>query len=489
MTSSSLDRRTVILGGGATGLLAFLGSGVREAAALARQPTIIPRSEWGADLPATGAIPAEDVRFLLVHHTFQPDSSYEMDEVPQVLRSIYGFHTGASKGWPDIAYNFFVDRFGRIWEGRTGSIAGPVQGSATGGNQGYSQLCCFLGDTTHVPPTDAALASMIALLAWLADRYGVSTEPGAQVTFTSRGSNRWSEGTPVTTSTIAGHRDMSLTECPGDACYELVTTSFSPLVSDVRGVAARTTTTTTAATTASIAPPSTTSAPTTLATDDADRAETSSTPEAVPTEKKNSSSWPELALAGAAAVGGAFALGVLLHRRRFAEAWDEMEVDVEVPDGSVAVGQIDLIDGGAVWCIGRAWNESSIVTAERLIAAGVRDARRSTGDQLTESWTNMAAELLRLGPPTVPDAAAGIVVAHWFRSRLDLVLLGEASGRVQGARGHDLRPRSVNTERLDASETRVELELGEGSGHVEIEWTVASSQTSSRSRLMEMEDH
>ncbi len=54
-------------------------------------------------------------------------------------------HTGPDKGWPDIAYNFMVDRFGQIFEARAGSLAGPVAGSATGGNQGFSQLCCFLG--------------------------------------------------------------------------------------------------------------------------------------------------------------------------------------------------------------------------------------------------------------------------------------------------------------------------------------------------------
>ena len=36
----------------------------------------------------------------------------------------------------------------------------------------------------------ASLASMVSLLAWLADRYGVATAPGSMVTFRSRGSSR-----------------------------------------------------------------------------------------------------------------------------------------------------------------------------------------------------------------------------------------------------------------------------------------------------------
>ncbi len=136
-----------------------------------------------------------------------------------------------------------VDRFGQIFEARAGSLAGPVAGSATGGNQGFSQLCCFLGDHSTEPPTEAAQASMIWLLAWLADRHQINLEPGATVSFVSRGSNRWEAGATVTTSTIAGHRDMSQTACPGDACYELLDTRFRPEAELAAGAQATTTTT------------------------------------------------------------------------------------------------------------------------------------------------------------------------------------------------------------------------------------------------------
>jgi hypothetical protein len=67
---------------------------------------------------------------------------------------------------------------------------------------------------------------MVLLLAGLAERYGVDPAPGATTTFVSRGSNRWPAGASVTTSTIAGHRDMSMTTCPGDAAYPLVKEAF-----------------------------------------------------------------------------------------------------------------------------------------------------------------------------------------------------------------------------------------------------------------------
>jgi hypothetical protein len=181
------------------------------------------REEWAAGRSATGPLHIEadgDVRFLLVHHTAS-SNTYEAADVPSLIRGFYAAHTG-SKGWPDVAYNFFVDRYGEIWEGRTGSLAAPVIGDATGGNQGFSQLCCLIGDHRTEPPTTPALDSLGHLLAALADRYRIDTAPGATTTIISRGSNRWAAGKTVTTSTIAGHRDMSRTECPGDACYTLI---------------------------------------------------------------------------------------------------------------------------------------------------------------------------------------------------------------------------------------------------------------------------
>ncbi|MEO5680400.1 MAG: peptidoglycan recognition family protein, partial [Acidimicrobiales bacterium] len=154
-----------------------------------------------------------------------------------LLRGFYGFHT-TDKGWADIAYNFLIDRFGQVWEGRTGSLSGPVKGDATGGSQGFDQLACFIGDHTSQPPTGAALEVMGKLLGALAGRYGIDVRPGTKVTFTSRGSNLHPAGRLVTTPTIAGHRDMSKTTCPGDACFPLIVSRLVPAAVAVVVVAA-----------------------------------------------------------------------------------------------------------------------------------------------------------------------------------------------------------------------------------------------------------
>jgi len=193
--------------------------------------SIYPRAAWASGLTVPGALPEErpgDVRFLLVHHSVTGGNDYS--DGCTLIRSIHAFHTGPDKGWPDVAYNFFVDRFGLVWEGRAGSLEAPIKGDATGGSQGYAQLCCLLGDFRSVRPTDAALQSLTRLLAWLSVRYGITTAPGSTSSFVSRGSNRWPAGTSVTTTTIAAHSDMSLTECPGAAAYAIVHQELPALV-------------------------------------------------------------------------------------------------------------------------------------------------------------------------------------------------------------------------------------------------------------------
>ena len=168
-----------------------------------------------------------------------------------------------------MAYNFFVDRFGRVWEGRAGSLAGPVAGDATGGSQGFDQKCAFLGDHRTEPPTPEAADAMASLLAMLGDRHGIDTSAGATATFESRGSNLHPAGASVTVPTITGHRRVSQTACPGDAGMALVTDVLPGAVTARRAgpvapTASTVTTTTTPPTATSTSAPSTT-APTTTA--------------------------------------------------------------------------------------------------------------------------------------------------------------------------------------------------------------------------------
>ncbi|MBI4885352.1 MAG: N-acetylmuramoyl-L-alanine amidase [Actinobacteria bacterium] len=195
---------------------------------------IYPRDAWGADLPAKSAITTgEDVRFLLVHHTASPNKP-AVGGTSTVLRQTYWYQTGKAKQWPDVCYEFFVDRDGVVWEGRTGSLAGPVVADATGGSQGFAQLVCLVGNFTKVLPTAAQQTSLVRTLAWLADRYAIDTNPGATTSFVSRGSNRFKAGVTVTAKTISGHRDTSRTACPGNKFYPVVRSNMQAMVTAER---------------------------------------------------------------------------------------------------------------------------------------------------------------------------------------------------------------------------------------------------------------
>jgi len=177
------------------------------------------RSDWGADLPPRRAMEREDVRFLLVHHSA---TSNNVPDPRSLIRGIYAFHTSPVKGWPDVAYNFFVAPDGSVWEGRAGSLDGPVTADATGGNQGYSQLVCLLGNHVDVPPTAAAQTSLTRTLAWMAGRFSLNTYADASATFVSRGSNKFPAGESITTPVVSAHRDVTYTACPGDAAVALL---------------------------------------------------------------------------------------------------------------------------------------------------------------------------------------------------------------------------------------------------------------------------
>lgn len=266
-----------------------------------------PREDWAQGLAPLGEIQQErpeDVKFLLVHHTAS-GNGYNAEDVPGQIRSFYELHTGPDKNWPDVAYNFFVDRFGTIWEGRAGSLAGPVMPDATGGSQGFAQLGCLIGNHQSEAPSLAAQQAMIALLAALADTYLVETAPGSTTTFLSRGSNRWPAGASVTTATIAGHRDMSQTACPGEFAYNLVQQVFPTEVTALRG--------------SSPSPPATTAASSTQPQTEAPSASgTTDPPVAAAPPAADDGFWgsPLPAVTGGALVGGT--AGIVAHtvRRR-----------------------------------------------------------------------------------------------------------------------------------------------------------------------------
>ena len=85
-------------------------------------PTIVPRSGWGADEEIVRAKPRSPrrVRLAVVHHT-AGTNSYTRAQAAAIVRGIEVYHVQGN-GWNDIGYNFLVDRFGTVYEGRGGGI-------------------------------------------------------------------------------------------------------------------------------------------------------------------------------------------------------------------------------------------------------------------------------------------------------------------------------------------------------------------------------
>jgi hypothetical protein len=180
-------------------------------------PTIVPRLSWGADEKIRRGPPsyAPAIRFAVIHHT-AGRNDYSRSEAAAIVKGIQLYHVQGN-GWNDIGYNFLVDRFGTIYEGRYGGIDRNVIGAhALGFNTGSVGIA-LLGTYGSTQPSQAALDAIEKLVAWRLDLAHV--DPTSFVNVISSGSEKYANGIPVLLSAVSGHRDTGLTECPGNALY------------------------------------------------------------------------------------------------------------------------------------------------------------------------------------------------------------------------------------------------------------------------------
>ena len=176
------------------------------------QPNIISRAAWGADESlrswngADCAIPKIDstVKGAVIHHT-AGSNTYTEAESASIVRGIYAYHVQGN-GWCDIGYNFLIDQYGEIFEGRYGGITLPVHGAhATSWNTDTVGVSFMMNSNTMVP-TAASMSSAEALLAWkLGNSY--------------RTPNGWTNLVGAAIPVMFGHRDVMQTDCPGTNLY------------------------------------------------------------------------------------------------------------------------------------------------------------------------------------------------------------------------------------------------------------------------------
>ena len=185
--------------------------------AIAGSPPIILRPAWKADEKIRRAAPryADAVHFAVVHHT-AGTNDYTPAESAAIVRGIELYHVKGN-GWNDIGYNFLVDRYGRVFEGRYGGITRNVVGAHAGGFNSGSTGVAVIGDYMTRQISPAARSALARLLAWRLDV--AHADPLSTLVWPSSGNAEFPPGTLVTLRAVSGHRDTGYTDCPGDALY------------------------------------------------------------------------------------------------------------------------------------------------------------------------------------------------------------------------------------------------------------------------------
>ena len=180
-------------------------------------PIVLPRAAWGADeqLVRSGARVADELRLALIHHT-AGQAPATPEESVAIIRGIQRYHVSVN-GWNDIGYNFLVDSFGQVFEGRAGGIEHNVIGAHARGFNTGSVGIAVLGHYQKAGITAETRAALVNLLAWRLDVAHV--DPQTLPSVLSGGNRRHPSLAPVTLRAVSGHRDTDLTICPGDHLY------------------------------------------------------------------------------------------------------------------------------------------------------------------------------------------------------------------------------------------------------------------------------
>jgi hypothetical protein len=191
-----------------------------RALASTSQPAIVTRAQWGANEEIVRAKPvyARSLKLAVVHHTVTPNT-YTRAQAAAIVRGIEFFHVRGN-GWNDIGYNFLVDRFGTVYEGRGGGIDRNVVGAHAAGFNTGTVGVSMLGTFQRVAPSRALQDALVKLLAWRLDVAHV--DPLSTVVYTSGGNPKFRRGKLVTLRVVSGHRDTGPTECPGGDAYRLL---------------------------------------------------------------------------------------------------------------------------------------------------------------------------------------------------------------------------------------------------------------------------
>lgn len=189
-----------------------------SASAASSRPAIVSRAAWGAKESLRSCTPsvASTLKAATIHHT-AGSNNYTASQAAGVVRGIYAYHT-QSLGWCDIGYNFLVDKFGTVYEGRYGGVDRPVRGAHAGGfnNETFGVSAMGNYETAAAPP--AMVASITRVIAWKLGLYRLNPNGTTRLT-SAGGTSKYSTGREVQLPVVFAHRDIGQTSCPGRNIY------------------------------------------------------------------------------------------------------------------------------------------------------------------------------------------------------------------------------------------------------------------------------
>lgn len=184
-------------------------------------PGIISRAEWGAAPQLCAFDVASTLMFAVVHHTAGSNDYTSVAQAMAQIRNDQRYHQ-QSRGWCDIGYNYLVDKWGNVYEGRAGSGSRPVIGVHAGGFNTGSVGVSMLGEYGAVSPSAATQESVSRLIAWRLSAY--HRDPAGTFSYTTGGgeNSRYPAGTRLQLPVVIGHRDVAFTACPGERGYAML---------------------------------------------------------------------------------------------------------------------------------------------------------------------------------------------------------------------------------------------------------------------------
>jgi hypothetical protein len=187
------------------------------------KPSIIRRDGWWGSLPEQEREPDYEPVYIsishaVVHHTVTANRPPDPE---QVIRNIWDWHVNEN-GWLDIGYNFLLDHLGNIYQGRYNpqleltDVRGAHAGRANSSSVGIGLLGQFEPGASPSPgmPDNEALAALTELIAWRFAQNNIDPHGQSSIPVNPEGS--------AVLPTIAGHRDLSATACPGENLYTLL---------------------------------------------------------------------------------------------------------------------------------------------------------------------------------------------------------------------------------------------------------------------------